>query len=725
MTLRLKTLVTIVATLVGLFALLLVAYHTTVLSSFADLEQQTTRTTVNQLTTYVDAQVRNLSLQLRDWSVWDETYAFVSGEGPDYPDNNLGDSTFENLRLNLMVFVDAAGRIVYSEAYDLARRDEMALVADLQALLDANPRLLAHGDTVGSHVSGLMVINSTALMVASGPVLKNDGSGPPAGTLIWARFLDEPTLAQLSDFVRASVSLLLLNTDDIPDEITALGLTVDQPVATRVIDSATVAGYGMLTGLYGAPAFVLKAVTDRAIYAHGQLSMSWFAGSLVAAGLIFGAVFLLLVERLVLSRLAAMSRAVDAISANGDLNARLDVRGSDELAKLAAAINSGFAATAESQAKLQALNERLERRIAERTGDVERELLFQEAILDSMNEGVLFGTEAEIEYANRMMSELTGYEPHEFIGQPPSRLFSGPSRQERLSLFGDTSSEGWLQRGERKLLRKDGRLLDVAYTVAPLLADPAGPKQITIVRDVTEEKALQARRDRFLANASHELRTPLTNLITRLYLLRRQPDQFETHLDILDKVAAHMKSLVEDLLDVSRFNRGTLVLNREALALAPIIREVVEMQGREAERKHLTMTTTLPDEDIVIYADRKRFVQVLTNLIFNAINYTPTGGSVDVRLATDRVDGSAFALLQIADTGIGIESENLDQIFQPFFRASQEVAGTGLGLAIVKEIVMRHGGEISVESSVGAGTTFTVRIAMLTEETETSGSALP
>lgn len=719
MTLRQKTLVALGATLLGLIALLYLAYSATVLRSFEQLEEETARDSVDQVVSALNLQAQNFGLQIRDWAQWDETYAYVAGENDAFVEN-LSLASFYNLRLSAMALVDLDGRVVYSRAYDLETQQEIEDIS-LQSYIDDHPRLLAHDGGPTDGWSGLLVIGETPMIVATSPILLNDGTGPAIGTLIWARFLDQFVLELLSSIVQAPVTLALLDEANPPTEITSLALSLDEPVAVRVMDSETVAAYALLPDLYGQPAMVLRVMLPREIYQHGQLSMSWFAWSLLIAGLIFGAVFVLLLERLILSRLAHISRTVEAISASRDLTARLDVQGNDELSKLVAAINTGLEATAESQAKLKALNEDLERRVAERTGDLERELLFQEAILDSMNEGVLYGTTDEIEYANRMMSELTGYEPHEFIGKPPSLLFSPPTRQERMRLFGgDPAREGWMQRGERQLIRKDGKTIDVAFTVAPLLVDRAEPKQITIVRDVTEEKALQARRDRFLANASHELRTPLTNLITRLYLLRRQPDQFQAHLDVLDKVTAHMKSLVEDLLDVSRFNRGTMTLNRENVRLGPIVQEVVDMQIREAERKHLLLTAHLPDEDVVVFADRKRFIQVLTNLVFNAINYTPSGGAVEVSLSTEVVDGLTFALLRVSDTGVGIDTENLDQIFQPFFRASQEVAGTGLGLAIAWEIVVRHGGEITVESSVGEGTTFTVRIIAVTPETALS-----
>jgi PAS domain S-box-containing protein len=730
LTLRNKTLAIIVATLVGLLLLLYVGYNTAVMQSFLQLEEHNTEGKAQQLLDFINNQAYSLNLQIKDWAHWDDTYAFAQTQTPAFIELNLTASTFANLRLNLMVFIDTDGQIMYSQAYDLSADAFMAPPANLQTFIDRSPLLRATPTVPTSGVYGLLTINNLPMMVATSPILTSEAAGPSHGTLLWGRYLTEDVLQQLTGFIRAPLAVALPGAPDLPPDMAAVlpSLSVTQPVAARQMDDNTIGGYGLLANLYGQPGLLLRMALPRDIYQHGLLTMSWFTMSLVIVGVSFAAVFLILLERLVLSRLVHLSRQVEGISASQDFSARLDDRGSDELSKLAHVINSSLVAAAESQTKLKTLNESLERRVAARTAELERELLFQEAILNSMNEGVLYGTEESIEYTNEMVSELSGYSSEALIGKPQSLIFTLPNRVERQRLLThESGGDSWIQRGERKLRRSDGKVVDIAFTVTPLVGGDSGPKQIVIFRDITEEKVLQARRDRFLANASHELRTPLTNLITRLYLLRRQPEQFQTHVDILDKVAAHMKSLIEDLLDVSRFNKGTLSLKRERMKLAPLIREVVEIQIYEAINKKQTLTTYIPNEDILVFVDRKRFIQVLTNLIFNAINYTPEGGKIDVSLTTETTETATFALLRVSDTGVGIEPENLDQIFQPFFRASQELPGTGLGLAIVKEIVTRHGGAITVESTPGEGTTFTIRLGMLTpsETTESQDVAQP
>ena len=121
----------------------------------------------------------------------------------------------------------------------------------------------------------------------------------------------------------------------------------------------------------------------------------------------------------------------------------------------------------------------------------------------------------------------------------------------------------------------------------------------------------------------------------------------------------------------------------------------------------------MPEEPVTVYVDPNRIIQVLINLIINAINYTPHGGSVAVQLSTERDQHGTSAVIRVQDTGIGIPTEKLSKVFEPFFRATEgTVRGTGLGLSITKEIIELHGGRVSVESSEGQGSSFTVHLPL-------------
>jgi signal transduction histidine kinase len=193
-------------------------------------------------------------------------------------------------------------------------------------------------------------------------------------------------------------------------------------------------------------------------------------------------------------------------------------------------------------------------------------------------------------------------------------------------------------------------------------------------------------------------------------LLGKQPERFDEHIKVMESVSESMRSLVEDLLDVSRFERGIITLEREPIILQNLIREVVNVLSSNSEYKKINLSCELPEVPLVVAIDARRMRQVLTNLIMNALHYTPSGGTIMVKL--DQVAGQDqdYAIIKVQDSGIGIAPEILPRIFEPFFRASEGGAGgTGLGLTISREIVELHDGTISVESQLGEGSTFSVQ----------------
>jgi PAS domain S-box-containing protein len=366
----------------------------------------------------------------------------------------------------------------------------------------------------------------------------------------------------------------------------------------------------------------------------------------------------------------------------------------------------------------------LESLVQERTAELDVERRRIQIILDATGEGVFYTEGLVIRYANDALYRVTGYQQDELIGQPGITLFKeevSSLERRRLHSVINQLRRDKIWRGELRLRRKDGSPFDAGLTISLVgEAEDKPLRAVTIVRDISKEKVLQAQRSRFVAHASHELRTPITNLKTRLYLLRRRPDDLEYHLSILDEVTDRMKKLVEDLLDISRLERGIIPLKRERLLVQPLLERIVQVQQPEAERKEQRLMLQAPSTPLYVSGDAERLTQVITNLLTNAINYTPANGSICVRVETDTPGRTV--LIQVQDTGIGINHDNLPHIFQPFFRVVSEVEGTGLGLSIAKEIVELHDGTIDVQSCFGVGSTFTVRLGLLPQPTALSAS---
>ncbi|RLB73906.1 MAG: hypothetical protein DRH07_00270 [Deltaproteobacteria bacterium] len=232
-------------------------------------------------------------------------------------------------------------------------------------------------------------------------------------------------------------------------------------------------------------------------------------------------------------------------------------------------------------------------------------------------------------------------------------------------------------------------------------------------------RASNLRRARqFSADVTHELRTPLTILRGETELaLRSSRDQKELRAVLESNLeeARRMSHLIEDLLLLSKSDLGEIPLKMEPLPLVELIIELHQQAQLLATTKNIKVDLLYPDQQIILDADNLRLRQVFLNLLTNAIKYTPEGGSVTIELALNDND----VAITISDTGIGIDDENLDLIFDRFYRVNKtnnrNDGGSGLGLAIVKWIVDAHTGSISVSSTVGQGSKFTVTLPLHSE----------
>jgi signal transduction histidine kinase len=186
-------------------------------------------------------------------------------------------------------------------------------------------------------------------------------------------------------------------------------------------------------------------------------------------------------------------------------------------------------------------------------------------------------------------------------------------------------------------------------------------------------------------------------------------------LDGIEQVTRHLVSLTDDLLDVTRLQAGGFPMRPEPHDLAALVRRVVSRAQRGADRHHLLLDGA--EEPLVVLIDVRRTEQVITNLISNAVKYTPAGGDIRLALARRHDGGFEAAELTVRDHGMGIPAEDQPHIFGRFARGAnaraQQIEGTGLGLYLCRELVERQGGRIWFESSEGAGTTFFIRLPML------------
>lgn len=240
---------------------------------------------------------------------------------------------------------------------------------------------------------------------------------------------------------------------------------------------------------------------------------------------------------------------------------------------------------------------------------------------------------------------------------------------------------------------------------------------------IAQLRALDETKSALVSTVSHELRTPLTSISGYLEMVLEGeggplPAEADDMLRAVERNTTRLRSLIEDLLTESRIEAGRMQATLTKVAIHEALREVVTTLTPIAEAEGVKLRLRSDgDDSLVVDGDLRQLEQAVTNLVANAVKFTPSGGAVDLAACRySAQDGRAEVAIEITDTGIGIPEDELPQLFDRFFRASNatraEIPGTGLGLSIVREIVSAHQGELDVRSSVGVGTTFTIRLPL-------------
>jgi PAS domain S-box-containing protein len=267
---------------------------------------------------------------------------------------------------------------------------------------------------------------------------------------------------------------------------------------------------------------------------------------------------------------------------------------------------------------------------------------------------------------------------------------------------------------EKRFVRPDGSIRWVAMSGSLIRDDLGKPVHfVSHVQDITERRATERLKEEFLATISHELRTPLTSIKGYVDLLSEEEDLSSGMrtgaVAAIQRNAERLRRLVEDVQFIAQARAASLSVSLGQVQLDRVVVECADWASTRAAERGLELRVDA-DPLMLPAADAARLAQAVDHLLSNALNYTPPGGRVDVRVAADGDE----AVIEVADTGIGLSDEDAAQLFERFFRTSSAVdsavPGVGLGLSIVKAIADLHGGRVDLDSRAGAGTTFYLRL---------------
>jgi two-component system phosphate regulon sensor histidine kinase PhoR len=377
--------------------------------------------------------------------------------------------------------------------------------------------------------------------------------------------------------------------------------------------------------------------------------------------------------------------------AQGDFSRRVAVRSPDETGALGRALNAMAAS------------------LVAKISDLEQERAKVTAILDAMVEGVIAvdGRDCVVTMNERARA-LFGV-PTRGEGQPFMEVVRNADLHAilRSSRVGEA---GAVSHREVQLVSPGARTLEVNAVPLVLTGDQPGVGVVLVLYDVTALRRLERMRTEFVANVSHELRTPLTaihgSLETLLGGALEERDHGRRFLEMAFRHTERLGRLLDDLTDLSNIEMNKVKLTLEPVALDEVVDSVLAIMQAKAETRQVALRADVAPDVPPVHADHDRLAQILINLVDNAVKYTEPGGQVTVRARTTPIGAVA---VEVVDSGIGIPAADLPRITERFYRVdkarSRDLGGTGLGLAIVKHLVIAHGGELTVESLAGQGTT--------------------
>jgi signal transduction histidine kinase len=373
--------------------------------------------------------------------------------------------------------------------------------------------------------------------------------------------------------------------------------------------------------------------------------------------------------------------------------------------------------------------EHLSSRVSKREAHIAREGAEVAVLLDAISEGILqIDTAGRVVRANPAARTLLGLHQNA-IGQPIATHIRHAALRRILerAVAGSAIPAAEIALEDRRVI----------VSARPLTAsgDPAGGTVVAFV-DLTEVRRLESVRRDFVANVSHELKTPLTSIRGYVETLLADPDLpaelQRPFLEVVHKNAERLHHIVDDLLDLSRLESGGWRPEMHDVDAVDVIQDVWSSCSERAAQKHIRFTP--PAAGVVVRADPGGLRQIFSNLLDNAVRYTPDGGRIDVRASPAPLNGNSrathtappapahdaaasavrYIVFEVRDTGAGMPSDAIPRIFERFYRVdparSRADGGTGLGLSIVKHLVESMGGDVAAESELGKGTTIRFRL---------------
>jgi signal transduction histidine kinase len=412
MNLRRKTLLILAVVLIVMTLVVSIGARFILLDNYEALEKQRAEVNVKRCLSALSNELSELDSTASDWAAWDDTYAFIQDVNDNYVESNLVDDTFVNLRLNMMLFINSTGNVVYGQAFNLQNMSETPVPQDLLELLSANVFLWYHPDTESS-LTGLVPLQEAPLLIASKPILTSQSEGPIQGTLIIGRYLNSEEIKNLEKTTYLPVVITPFNESETQIAFQSLYSSPpfeDTPIFTSQLNADTISGCALIKDVCGEFSFMLRVDIYQDIYKQGVISVAFFILALLGSGTVLGLVAISIVEKGFLSRIEQLTINIKKMGKSKNLSERLSRSSKDELSLLSETIDNMMEERINTIGELAAMiGHDLRNPLTGITSATYYLRKKYGALMDEKGQDMLEVIGKEIEYSNKIINDLLEY----------------------------------------------------------------------------------------------------------------------------------------------------------------------------------------------------------------------------------------------------------------------------------------------------------------------------
>jgi len=710
MNLSRKIVLVIVSTFIALIFIIAVTSDIILLNSFAELEKKVLKDNVSKVTNELEETFPELEVTAKDY-----VESFMKGGAGQI--NNLKVDSFSTHRIDFIACYKSTGELVAGNAANshLNRRNELT-DDQWSALQKATSFVVEQSGNKNGH--GFLALGPNMAQFAMRPFVDRS-------VLVVGRFIDKEELKRVSTLTQFKIEVIPFESESMSEDFLLARESFQSGTTfhSAVVDKGHIAGYSLLTDIYGKPVMMLKITDQRLVYEKGKASMTYILLALIISGVLFCGVMLLFIRGAVLKRLAKLSSTVGEISSNRDISVRLEIRGEDELEDLAQSINTMLSSLEAAEQSLRESEERY-RALFERAPD---------SIFIISNEADEPGRIVDV---NLAACEQHGYSYDELrtmriqdLNTPEANKMAKPL-MERIIRGEWVTQELWH-------VRKDGSIFPIEIHAGPIrlggctyvlgfdrditsrkLAEESDRMYLEQIHNLNAELARQAASlelankelETFNYSVSHDMRGPLTRISGYCQLLLDDDSgidpQARTYVSRIYESGAWLDKMIDAMLKLSQLVRADLF--PVPVNLSEICREQLDSMllaepGRVVETVVAPGVTALGDEGLLKI--------LVNNLINNAWKYSSRCSNGFIEFGV--VENGPATVYFVRDNGAGFEMKDAARLFLAFTRMHDPTlySGSGIGLATVHRIVTRHGGRIWAEGEVGRGATFFFTLA--------------